>query len=481
MSRIVRLQLLRATKTELDKIRDASGFFLGEPYFVTDEARIAVASAVNQYRTMVKREGDTMLGKLSAIPAAVGGAGLNLGQGVTPVPPIDGDIWITPDGFYHRSNNVSFKMVSEGGLPQQDDLVINGDFYFNTPGDTWVGGIVSGVMQPGDDFICDQWRGFNTTDATATMLRNATPPLISKYGNPLQLTINATTADASLAATQLLMFRQYFDTSKFPRLGWGFDTVKPDIYVRFTARTNVAGTYYISLISADGAISYVAPWTIAAGEVNTAKEFVIRIPAPPLGSPGVWNAGTPARSGMLAFSFASGDTYKTATINAWGAGGKYVGTGTFNPLASAGFNMIVTDIAMGQMVSSDAGLVAPPYRRKPYNIALEECRRFYQTIQIMYSGDSTANVTYYASDSWTTPMAYTPTVVFITGSQSIIFPAAVAPPGVMHANIAHAIVGPAVRESRRAYVSGTVVGANTTPAAQNGAYFYSTLGLNARL
>jgi hypothetical protein len=54
--------------------------------------------------TPVNRAGDTMLGKLTTLPTAVTGAGLNLPAGTAPSAPTNGDLWTTTAGLYVRIN-----------------------------------------------------------------------------------------------------------------------------------------------------------------------------------------------------------------------------------------------------------------------------------------------------------------------------------------------------------------------------------------
>jgi len=57
---------------------------------------------------LLPKAGGTMTGKLNALAsAAVAGAGFNLGSGVAPNSPTDGDMWITTTGLYARVNGTT--------------------------------------------------------------------------------------------------------------------------------------------------------------------------------------------------------------------------------------------------------------------------------------------------------------------------------------------------------------------------------------
>ena len=58
--------------------------------------------------TPVNKAGDTLTGKLNLLASAAGGAGLNIGIGVAPTTPVDGDIWTTIGTPQIRLNGGTF-------------------------------------------------------------------------------------------------------------------------------------------------------------------------------------------------------------------------------------------------------------------------------------------------------------------------------------------------------------------------------------
>ena len=58
MARDKTIKILRTTKANLDTQKNASGLLAGEPYFVTDEDRIAIGTAVNNYSEMAKKNAE---------------------------------------------------------------------------------------------------------------------------------------------------------------------------------------------------------------------------------------------------------------------------------------------------------------------------------------------------------------------------------------------------------------------------------------
>jgi len=55
----------------------------------------------------LNRAGGTMLGRLTAAPSTVNGAGLNLPPGIAPGLPNNGDIWTTAAGLFARINGAT--------------------------------------------------------------------------------------------------------------------------------------------------------------------------------------------------------------------------------------------------------------------------------------------------------------------------------------------------------------------------------------
>ena len=54
MARQQTIKFLRTTRANLDAQKAASGLLVGEPYLITDESRIAIATAVNDYVDFAK-------------------------------------------------------------------------------------------------------------------------------------------------------------------------------------------------------------------------------------------------------------------------------------------------------------------------------------------------------------------------------------------------------------------------------------------
>lgn len=58
--------------------------------------------------TPLNRSGDSMLGRLSLWPSATSGSGFNVGIGIAPTTPGNGDVWMTSAGLYYRLGGVTY-------------------------------------------------------------------------------------------------------------------------------------------------------------------------------------------------------------------------------------------------------------------------------------------------------------------------------------------------------------------------------------
>lgn len=70
MPRNVTITILRTTRAALNAQATANGLIQGEPYLITDESRVAIATGTNTYQTYLK-EGEGGTGGSAAPPTVV--------------------------------------------------------------------------------------------------------------------------------------------------------------------------------------------------------------------------------------------------------------------------------------------------------------------------------------------------------------------------------------------------------------------------
>lgn len=82
-----KIQIKRGTRAQIDAAAAASGLVTGEPYLITDEARLAVATAANAYQGALKQN--------ETIPVANGGTGLTSPGASGNVLTSNGTAWVS--------------------------------------------------------------------------------------------------------------------------------------------------------------------------------------------------------------------------------------------------------------------------------------------------------------------------------------------------------------------------------------------------
>lgn len=64
----------------------------------------------------LNKAGDTMYGRLGLVGSTTGSSGMNLGVGVTPTAPNNGDIWLNNSGLFYQNNGVTVGPVLGGNM-----------------------------------------------------------------------------------------------------------------------------------------------------------------------------------------------------------------------------------------------------------------------------------------------------------------------------------------------------------------------------
>jgi hypothetical protein len=209
---------------------------------------------------------------------------------------------------------------------------------------------------PADMWLCS-FSGFPTVDQARVA---GTQPLFY----PFYISF-ATTARASLAAADYVMWRQGIEGQRIAELQWGTPNAK-QIVVRFTCNCAPGGTYALSIRNAPVTRSYIAQFTAAPGE----QEFIIAIPGD---TGGTW-ANDNTVGLHISFCPASGATYLTAP-NAWQAGNFLAFTGMAN-IAAAGagtFNIGRVGLYLDPYKTG----VAPPFEVPDYGAEIRRCQRYW--------------------------------------------------------------------------------------------------------
>jgi hypothetical protein len=283
--------------------------------------------------------------------------------------------------------------------------------------------IVNGAMQVSQEngstgstangfWPADQWVFTNTAAGAVVSTGRAVStisPQVDFARN--RLTVTVTTAKATLLTTEVVNINQRIEGINIADFNWGLPTAK-QVVLRFGFRTNVAGTFSVSLRNVVSGVpdrSYVAPMVIspaeAAAQVDVWKTFVI-----PGDTAGTWAADNTAGL-QLGVTMAGGPGTFAPSANQWVGGNFQCAPGASNGIAAVNNYMQVSNV--GLYLDPDNTGVPPPWDVRDYGQELAACMRYWQTMGgngNMFSGNVTSGSSYFASRMLPVQMRIPPTL-----------------------------------------------------------------------
>jgi hypothetical protein len=182
-------------------------------------------------------------------------------------------------------------------------------------------------------------------------------------GSPNRLRATVTTADAAVAAGDVVYISSRLEGLRVADLAFGTATAKTTT-VQFGVKAP-AGTYCVVLLNSGANRSYVAEYTVAAGEANTdiVKSVVI-----PGDIAGTWlkdiGLGFEVRWGLMA-----GTTFQQAA-GSWGTVNAMGSANQFNFMGTNGNVFELFDVGLYE------GTAAPPFMVPDYAAELAACQRY---------------------------------------------------------------------------------------------------------
>lgn len=217
--------------------------------------------------------------------------------------------------------NLGVVTEAVGAMNDRRDRIVNGDMRVSQENGT-TPGTANGF------YPVDQWAQYRVTSAgtlTVAQVSSVTPA-----GSPNRLRATVAVADASLAAGEYWVLTQNLEGSNVADFQWGSAAGK-QVVLRFGFR-GPAGTYAVSLQNYNGGTpnrSYVATFTISAGQADT--DTVQTIAVPPSTS-GTWLMADGVIGVTVNITLASGSTFQGTAgwnnSNVYGTSGVSNGMGT---------------------------------------------------------------------------------------------------------------------------------------------------------
>jgi hypothetical protein len=188
---------------------------------------------------------------------------------------------------------------------------------------------------------------------------------VTPAGSPNRLRMTVTTADAAVAAADIVWLEDRIEGLRVADLCYGSAIAKTAI-LQFGVKAP-AGTYTVSVTN--GALNrcYVAEYVIAAGEANTDVVKSVVIPGD---TTGTWlkdnGIGLDVRWGLMV-----GTTYQQAA-GSWQATNMLGSPNQFNFMGTVNNVFELFDVSLTE------GSVAPPFVVPDYASELVACQRYYE-------------------------------------------------------------------------------------------------------
>ena len=235
------------------------------------------------------------------------------------------------------------------------NLIINGDMRIAQRG-TSVTNVTGGNYN-----TVDRWQWVEVSTATLDMEQSTDVPTGQGFVNSVKLTVN--TADASIASSDYSYYRQSIEGYNAAHLEFGTANAKT-ITVSFWVKSNLTGTYCITLHNNTFTRSYIAEYTIDSA--NTWEKKTITIAGD---TTGTWTTDN-TRGLLLHFTLATGTDFQGSL--GWQANAKLGSSSQTNWLGTTSNYINITGVQL------EVGTETTPFEHRPYDTELARCKRYYE-------------------------------------------------------------------------------------------------------
>jgi hypothetical protein len=262
------------------------------------------------------------------------------------------NILIDPVTGYIRSNVV--------GKPAFRNLITGGDFTTNP----WQRGVSFTGL--GNAYTADRWQWVPAGAAVVDITKSTDAPTVTQAGMFSQhcLDLAVTTADNSIAATDLYFLTQKLEGLNASFLGFGQASARR-LTISFWVKSSKTGIYHVALRNGAGNRSYVAAYTVNAADNWEFKSFSI-----PGDTSGTW-LYTNGVGINLAWTLACGPNFQGAA-DTWNASNVLGTSNQANALDTIGNHFKLA------LVQVEEGIGASSFEALPQDIVLDRCQRYYR-------------------------------------------------------------------------------------------------------
>jgi hypothetical protein len=202
------------------------------------------------------------------------------------------------------------------------------------------------------------------------MQQDSSVPSNAGFINSTKITI--TTADASIAASDLLQFQQWIEGNNIADLGFGTSGAKT-VTVSFWVRASVTGTYAVIIGNSNAGTSAPNRTYVSTYTINSADTWEYKTVTVPGDTGGTWQTGS-LRGMLVRFGLTAGTDYQQAA-GSWGTISAAGTSSTVQLLSTLNATWYVTGVQL------ETGSVATPFERRPFGTELMLCQRYYYKIK----------------------------------------------------------------------------------------------------
>ena len=285
------------------------------------------------------------------------------------------------------------------------NLFINGKMQIATRAATASGQTGTGY------FTVDRWEFVASSAGTWDISQSTTVP--SGEGFAYSQKLDCTTADSSLDAGNLLLWRQKIEGINLQKLKYGTSSAEK-LTLSFWVRSAKTGTYIVELNNENsgGAKKQSQSYTISSADTWEKKTITFA------GDTATAFENTTDGELLVYFWLAAGSTYTGGgSLNtSWNSGvaNNTRAKGQVNLADSTSNDWYITGIQL------EAGDNATPFEHISYAEELRDCERYYQELPVQdrtFVQYSTTNYAYGGNINYWRPMRTTPTVTNGTNGQ----------------------------------------------------------------
>jgi len=233
------------------------------------------------------------------------------------------------------------------------NLIINGAMQVSQRGTSFAS-IASNT------YTLDRWQLQAAGAGRSTITQSTTVP---NNNFVYSMKVDVTTADTSLATTDLQSFTQRMEGNVVSQIGLGTSSAK-SFTVSFWVRSNKTGTYCVSIRNVSGTRSIASEYSISSADTWEHKEVTFSGD-----TTGSYNTGN-AEAFNVNFVLLAGTNYDGKTANTWEANTNFATDNQVNLFDSTSNDWYITGVQL------EVGEQATPFEHWSFAEEWDRCQRY---------------------------------------------------------------------------------------------------------